>query len=109
MGENAKQRIESAELWAKKNLTSGGYDAVSNLASTANGVKVIEELMVLTKDAPMPQTETAIDAAPSLMDLRSMMRDPKYWDSNLRDDAYVKKVTELYEKYYGKEKAAPKS
>ena len=109
LGENAKQRIESAELWAKKNLSKDGYDTVANLASSANGVKVIEELMRLTKDVPMPQTETAIDAAPSLMDLRSMMRDPKYWDSNLRDDAYVKKVTELYEKYYGKEKAVPKS
>ena len=109
LGENAKQRIESAELWAKKNLTTDGYDTVANLASSASGVKVIEELMRLTKDVPMPQTETAIDAAPSLMDLRSMMRDPKYWDSNLRDDAYVKKVTDLYEKYYGKEKAVPKS
>ena len=35
--------------------------------------------MKLTKDAPIPTTETAIEAAPSLEDLRSMMQDPRYW------------------------------
>ena len=37
-----------------------------------------------------------------------MMRDPRYWDSGQRDDSYVKKVTELYEKYHGKAET-PKS
>ena len=69
---------------------------------------MIEELMNLNKDTPMPKTETSIDAAPSLVDLRAMMRDPRYWDSGQRDDSYVKKVTDLYEKYYGKAEA-PKS
>ena len=108
LGENAKARIEAAELWAKKNLSDDAYNTVANIASTSNGVKMIEELMNLNKDTPMPKTETAIDAAPSLVDLRAMMRDPRYWDSGQRDDSYVKKVTDLYEKYYGKAEA-PKS
>ena len=48
----------------KENLSSDAYSAASNLASTAAGVKVIEELMKLTKDAPMPTTETS-RAAPT--------------------------------------------
>ena len=106
LGDNAKGRIEAAELWAKKNLTTDGYNTVSNLASTANGVKVIEEMMKLTKDAPIPEADTAIEATPSLMDLRSMMNDPRYFDSSKRDPAYVEKVTKLYEKYYGKKPEA---
>ena len=106
LGDNAKGRIEAAELWAKKNLTTDGYNTVSNLASTANGVKVIEEMMKLTKDAPIPEADTAIEATPSLMDLRSMMNDPRYIDSSKRDPAYVEKVTKLYEKYYGKKPEA---
>ena len=102
LGENATQRIEAADLWAKKNLSSDAYSAASNLASTAAGVKVIEELMKLTKDAPMPTTETAIEAAPSLEDLRSMMQDPRYWKDGQRDPAYINKVAALFEKYYGK-------
>ena len=105
LGENATQRIEAADLWAKKNLSSDAYSAASNLASTAAGVKVIEELMKLTKDAPMPTTETAIEAAPSLEDLRSMMQDPRYWKDGQRDPAYINKVAALFEKYYGKDES----
>ena len=102
LGENATQRIEAADLWAKKNLSSDAYSAASNLASTAAGVKVIEELMKLTKDATMHTTETEIEAAPSLEDLRSMMQDPRYWKDGQRDPAYINKVAALFEKYYGK-------
>ena len=105
LGENATQRIEAADLWAKKNLSSDAYSAASNLASTAAGVKVIEELMKLTKDAPMPTTETAIEAAPSIEDLRSMMQDPRYWKDGQRDPAYINKVAALFEKYYGKDES----
>jgi len=100
LGENATQRIEAADLWAKKNLSSDAYSAASNLASTAAGVKVIEELMKLTKDAPMPTTETAIEAAPSLEDLRSMMQDPRYYGHN-KDMDFVRRVDEGFRKIYG--------
>ena len=108
LGDKGKDRVQAAEMWSKKHLSPEGYNNFARLAATAEGVKVIEELMNLNKDTPMPKTETSIDAAPSLVDLRAMMRDPRYWDSGQRDDSYVKKVTDLYEKYYGKAEA-PKS
>ena len=106
LGENATQRIEAADLWSKKNLSSDSYSAISNFANTAQGVKALEEIMKLNKDAPMPTTETAIEAAPSLDDLRSMMKDPRYWKDGDRDPAYIAKVGSLYEKYYGNQKAS---
>ena len=106
LGENANQRIEAADLWSKKNLSSDSYEAIAEFASTAKGVKALEEIMKLNKDAPIPETETAIEAAPSLEDLRSMMKDPRYWKDGERDQAYINKVSALYEKYYGSQKAS---
>ena len=106
LGENANQRIEAADLWSKKNLSTESYEAIANFATTAQGVKALEEIMKLNKDAPIPQTETAIEAAPSLEDLRSMMKDPRYWKDGERDQAYINKVSMMYEKYYGSQKAS---
>ena len=64
------------------------------------GVKVVEELMKLNKDSTMPTQTTQIDVAASADDLKSMLNDPRYYDSSKRDPAYVKRVTELYEKAY---------
>ena len=100
LGDNAKERIEAAELWSKKNLSPESYQTFSSVASTAEGVKVIEEIMKMTKDSPMPSTPTQVSVAPNLQDLKSMINDPRYYDSNRRDPAYVKRVEELFEKAY---------
>jgi len=102
LGDNAKERIEAGELWSKKNLSPESYSTFSSLAATADGVKVIEEIMKLTKDSPIPTTPTQVSVTPNEDDLKSMLQDPRYWDSNKRDPGYVKRVTELYEKAYEK-------
>ena len=102
LGENATQRIESADLWAKKNLSESSYAAIANMASTAEGVKAIEEIMALNKDAPIPTTETKIDVSPDPLDLKAMMADERYWKDGAKDPAYIKKVSDLYEKYADK-------
>tara|TARA_R100000900_G_scaffold51817_1_gene41441 strand:+ start:3746 stop:4492 length:747 start_codon:yes stop_codon:yes gene_type:complete len=100
LGDNSKERVEAAELWSKKNLSPEAYNTFSSIASTAEGVKAIEEIMKMTKDSPMPTTPTQVSVTPDFADLKSMMNDPRYYDSNKRDDAYIKRVTELYEKAY---------
>lgn len=102
LGDNARERIEAAELWSKKNLSPDAYNTFSSIAATASGVKAIEEIMKLTKDSPIPTTPTQVSVTPDLQDLKSMMNDPRYFDSNQRDPSYVKRVTELYEKAYNK-------
>lgn len=104
LGDNSKERVEAAELWSKKNLSPEAYSTFSSIASTADGVKAIEEIMKMTKDSPMPTTPTQVSVTPDLGDLKSMMNDPRYYDSNKRDDSYIKRVTELYEKAYESKK-----
>ena len=101
LGDNAKSRLEAAELWTKKYLSSEAYDTMSKLASTADGVKAIEEIMNITKSKPLPNANTVVDAELDETDLRSMMNDPRYYDPSKRDEAYYNKVTKLYEKKYG--------
>jgi hypothetical protein len=98
LGDSGKARIEAAALWSKKNLTPDSYSTMSNLASTAEGVKVLEEIMALNKDTAMPSSSTQIDAQATEDDLKAMLNDPRYWDSSRRDPGYVRRVTELYEK-----------
>lgn len=104
LGDSAKERVEAAELWSKKNLSPETYKTISSIASTAEGVEAIEELMKLTQNSPIPTTPTMVDAAPNIDDLKSMMNDPRYWDSSKRDPNYVKRITELYEKAYQNKK-----
>ena len=96
LGDNAVQRIESTDLWAKKHLSEEGYNTIAKIASTANGVKAIEEIMALNKNSVMPQTPTAVESKPSLEDLRSMMKDPKYWKDGEKDPAYIERVSKLF-------------
>jgi len=102
LGDNAKERIEASELWSKKHLSPEAFETFSSIAATADGVKAIEEIMKLTKDSPIPTTPTQVSVTPNEDDLKAMLQDPRYWDSNKRDPGYVKRVTELYEKAYQK-------
>tara|TARA_R100001463_G_scaffold85930_1_gene140847 strand:- start:541 stop:1266 length:726 start_codon:yes stop_codon:yes gene_type:complete len=97
LGDNAKQRIESTDLWAKKHLSEEGYNTIAKIASTANGVKALEEIMALNKNPVMPQTPTAVEAKPTIDDLRSMMKDPKYWKDGEKDPTYINRVAKLFE------------
>ena len=100
LGDNGKARVEAADLWSKKHLSPEAYVAVQRVATTAEGVKAVEELMKLNQATSMPTAQTAIETSPSSDDLKSMLNDPRYYDSARRDPAYVKRVTELYEKTY---------
>jgi len=101
LGDNARERIEAADLWSKKYLSTDAYDAIANLASTAEGVKALEEIMSLSKSKPLPNTNTVVDVELDERDLQSMMKDPRYWKDGMKDPAYIAKVTNLYQKKYG--------
>ena len=104
LGDSGKERIEAANMWSKKHLSPDAYNSISSFASTADGVKALEEVMKLTKDSSMPTAPTQVDVAASMDDLKSMLNDPRYYDSARRDPAYVRRVTELYEKAYNSKK-----
>ena len=60
-------------MWSKKHLSPDGYTAIAKLASNAEGVKAIEELMKLNKDSNMPVQNTQMDITSSSDDLKSML------------------------------------
>jgi predicted adenine nucleotide alpha hydrolase (AANH) superfamily ATPase len=101
LGDNAKERIEAADLWSKKYLSTDAYNAIANMAATAEGVKALEEIMSLSKNKPLPNTNTVVDVELDDRDLQSMMADPRYWKEGSKDQAYIAKVTNLYQKKYG--------
>ena len=101
LGDDAKTRVESADLWSRKYLTPKSYDTIASLASTAEGVQAIEELMNLNKAKPLPNANTVVDAELDEGDLRAMMQDPRYWDAARRDPAYVARVQGMFQKKYG--------
>ena len=45
----------------------------------------------------MPNSPTAVEAKPSLDDLRGMMKDPRYWKEGEKDPAYIQRVGKLFE------------
>ena len=100
LGDNGRERVEAANMWSKKHLSPDAYNAISGFASTADGVKALEEVMKLTKDSAMPTSPTQVDVAANADDLKTMLNDPRYWDSARRDPAYVRRVSELYEIAY---------
>ena len=101
LGDNSKDRIEAANAWSKKYLSENAYNTVRQLSETAEGIKALEEIMGLNKDAPLPQN-TAVEVQADPMDLRQMMADPRYWKDGAKDQSYIKRVTELYEKTFQK-------
>lgn len=99
LGDNANARIEAASLWAQKNVPPEMSDAVMAMGETAAGVELLEHFMSMS-DGPNLGGEAASTAGLSQDDLRSMMKDPRYWDNTRRDPAFVKQVDEGFSKLY---------
>ncbi len=100
LGENAKQRIAAVDTWAKSFAKSDGELAqLQKIATNADGIKVLERLGGLAEggdDGEQGNREPEI----TLEALRKMQDDPRYYDPNKREEAWVKKVNDGYEKLY---------
>lgn len=99
LGDNADARIEAVALWAQKNVPGDFQNEIMRLGETAEGVQLLEHFM-----GAMNNENVGGDAAPvaglSQDDLRTMMRDPRYWDAARRDPGYIKQVDEGFSKLY---------
>jgi len=79
--------------FGRKNLPA---DVLNNLSSSFEGVMALHRMMKGEDSAMTPRVESASDSSES--DLRSMMRDPKYWRQ--KDQAFIGKVTEGFRRLY---------
>lgn len=79
--------------FGRKNLPA---DVLRNLSSSFEGVMALHRMMKGEDGIMSPRIESP--AAESENDLRSMMRDPKYWRQ--KDPAFIGKVTEGFRRLY---------
>lgn len=83
--------------FGQKNLTP---QLLSSLSSSFDGVMALYRMMKAQEPGISVRADTTNAAdAQTPDDLRSMMRDPKYWRE--RDPSYVAKVTTGFQKIYG--------
>lgn len=82
--------------FGRKNLPA---DVLDNLASSYEGVLALHRMM--KGEEPKLQRVNNAPAAADDADLRSMMRDPRYWKH--KDPAFIAKVTEGFRDLYGKQ------
>jgi len=57
LGDNAQQRVQNIENWAKANLTPEQVEGLQDAATTAAGVQAIEALIAKSKNAPMQTSD----------------------------------------------------
>lgn len=83
--------------YGRKNLPR---DVLESLSSSFEGVMMLHRMMKGDGDLASPRVE-AESQSMNESDLRSMMRDPKYWRQ--KDPAFVSKVTDGFKRLYGTE------
>jgi len=57
LGDNAQQRVNNIENWARANLTPEQVEGLQDAATTAAGVQAIEALIAKSKNAPMQTSD----------------------------------------------------
>jgi hypothetical protein len=94
-GEERFRRIAGQiSAWGRANLPEAVFTALS---STADGVVAMSHMMQ-AKDPPLAR-DAETERGPDEAELRSMMRDPRYWRS--REPEFVRRVTEGFRRLVG--------
>jgi hypothetical protein len=102
LGENANARLDAVNSWASSFFSPEEYEVVAtSLGSSAQGVEALERIIEsqregISRSGNVAQPERAL----TLDDVRSMMKDRRYFDSRERDSSFVKKVDEAFSRLY---------
>ena len=102
LGENADARIDAVNSWASTMFSPEQYEAVSaTLGQSADGIEALEKMMNMNKQTiSNAQNYTQPERPLTLNDVRSMMKDRRYFDPKERDESYVRKVDEAFSRLY---------
>ena len=100
LGEDGQTRIDAINAWADAKLTEDTKNALNSLATTAEGVVAIEEMMSLSQtSANTVDASQSTPVAETLEELQALMNDPRYWGAaGVRDDQLVDRVTKGFER-----------
>ena len=100
LGEDGQTRIDAINAWADAKLTEDTKNALNSLATTAEGVVAIEEMMSLSQSsANAVDASQSTPVAETLEELQALMNTEKYWGAaGVRDDQLVDRVTKGFER-----------
>lgn len=100
LGEDGQTRINAINAWADAKLSEDTKNALNSLATTAEGVVAIEEMMALSQSsASSVDGGQSAPVAESLEELQALMNDPKYWGAaGVRDQGLIDRVTKGFER-----------
>jgi hypothetical protein len=103
LGGNASERVESVALAVKAVAGEEEAAALMDSVRSAKALYALEKLLASKADPrpgagnPVPPRHVARSAA----ELRKMQADPRYWNPQLRDPAYVREIEEGWKRLHG--------
>jgi hypothetical protein len=100
LGDNANQRVESAQLFLQKFFPVEMQDAIAQLGSSAEGIKAVEYIQKQMQSTTISNQAT-VPAGLTQEDVEARMRDPRYYDPARRDRGFVDQVNNDFKKLYG--------
>ena len=102
LGENADARLDAVNNWASTFFTPEQYEAISGtLGQSVDGIEALEKMMNANRQTiSNAQNFTHPERPLTLEDVRSMMKDKRYFDPKERDASYVRKVDDAFASLY---------
>ena len=97
LGDNANQRVQNIENWAKANLTPEQVTGLEEATTTAAGVQAVEALIAKSRNAPMQNSDIAETSQVDMAEVQAMQFE-KDDNGNRRlqtDPAFRAKFNEL--------------
>jgi capsid assembly protein len=72
LGDNAQERVQVLDNWAKANLSKEGYEALTNSINTAASVKALEELRgkFMSNTPQVPGNNGIVNSSASIDDIK---------------------------------------
>tara|TARA_R100000458_G_C8268575_1_gene243409 strand:- start:1348 stop:2163 length:816 start_codon:yes stop_codon:yes gene_type:complete len=102
LGENAEARIDAVNSWASTFFNQEQFESIAGtLGQTAEGIEALEKIIDATKQNVSRANQVTQPERPlTLADVRTMMKDKRYYDSKDRDANYVRRVDEAFNRLY---------
>ena len=97
LGDNAKQRIQNINDYAKANLSEEHYEGILQATTSAAATKAVEALIANTRGYKVPTTETETESGMSHSEIKERLNDPRYQS----DPAFRAETSKMYERKFG--------
>ena len=87
-------------ITAQSHFGADDYEYIqTTLGQSARGIEILEKVMDMQKQNISRQQSEPMNKL-SLEDVRSMMKDPRYFDPKERDESFVRQVDDAFQRLY---------